>query len=211
MAGKYINRDIIAYEAGLFASIFFMLFTTTITVAFISNGWTIFGTVTGSITAAAGFSAWHNIRQWMEERQEIAAFKQQTRTLFIFSRGESETHEDDAEMTARVDYAINTLRKAGNPHCITVWMVMFRDITMFGYELTEACEIRTVHRIPRESILFQSDDPRESKRFFVRETRQEYREFCELMRATMEQRELAEAREAKNSDEWVHRHWFNQQ
>lgn len=152
--------------------------------------WSIFiGLV---LLGAAGYT----LHLWLKERAIIALFKKQTRDVFIYSLGQSETHEDDNTIAMRVEEAIEYLRIAKNKHRLSVYYAFFRDAFVFAVDLDEDGNVLRRRRIDREGLT-------------VRETREEFNTWYELFRAEREQEKLRKSR-GDASDGWVDVNWFNQ-
>jgi len=134
---------------------------------------------------------------WIDERRIIAAFKQQTSDIFVYSLGTDETKEDDNTVLKRVDFALTYLALANNKHCITIWYAFFRDAYVFAIDLDENGAEKGRRRVLREGLT-------------VRETRAEFKAWFEQFRAEKEQAKLVEARSSYDADKWVDQHWFKQ-
>jgi len=209
---KYLDKDIASFEAGIFLSIGFAMLVLVISIVLISNGWPFTGMFIGGIFAAALFSSWQNIQGWMQERYYVAAFKSQTRDLFVFSNGISESEEDDNTVIQRLEFALAMLRRVENPHGITVWVCLFRDATVFGYKTGKGGKVVSVIRLSREGLIRNNAEHRAfGEGLMVRESRAQYLDFCSRFRAEKEQEQLAERRENNRSDYWVNAHWFGQE
>jgi hypothetical protein len=197
MQPKYIDEDIAAYEAMIFQSAMLCLGAILGGIALIDNGWILFGWLLGGGGLAFGLCGFDGLKKWMNERALVAAYKMQTRSLFVFSNGVSEHEEDDETIIERKDFALEMLARVKNPHEVTVWVLIFRDACCMGYKTGKNGEFVRVVREFREGLT-------------VRETREEYNLFCEKFQAEMEQQELNAKRENANADEWVSAHWFGQ-
>lgn len=209
---KYLDRDIASFQAGILLSIGLAILALLLSIGFISNGWPITGIFIGGIFGAAIFAGWQNIVAWMQMRYYIAAFKSQTRDLFIFSNGESEETEDDDTVIERAKFALTMLRTVRNPHGVTVWICLYRDTHVFAYRTGADGSIVETIKESRE-LLVAGNSERERKfgeRLQVRESRKQYRDFCTRFRAEKEQEQLEKRRGISTADEWVNRHWFNQ-
>ncbi len=144
------------------------------------------------LLGAAGYT----LHLWLKEREIIAMFKKQTRDVFIYSLGKSETFEDDNTIGLRVEEAIEYLRLAKNKHRLTVYYAFFRDAFVFAVDLDEDGEVLRRRRIDRDGLT-------------VRETREEFNAWYETFRAEREQEKLRKSR-GDSSDSWVDVNWFNQ-
>ena len=197
MQQKYIDEDIAGYEAMIAQSAILCLLAILGGIALIDNGFILLGFILGGGGLAFALCGFDGIKKWMNERALVAAYKLQTRSLFVFSNGVSEYGEDDETFVERKDFALEMLARVKNPHEITVWVLIFRDACCMGYKTGKQGEFVRVVRHFREGLT-------------VRETREEYKQFCEQFQAETEQEELNEKRGNQNADEWVSAHWFGQ-
>lgn len=197
MENRFTNNDATAYDLSIVISLGMGLVFLIGSIFIIDNGLAFIGLPLGAIGLASLAYFFDGLRKLLHHRYLMATFKQQTKDLFIFSLGESETDEDDDTVAYRVDFALHYLGLTNNPHCVTVWMLMFRDAFAIGHVTGGSGKVAKVVRVEREGLT-------------VRETREEYNEFCEIFQAEREQEALIEKRGSKTSDEWVNKHWFNQ-
>lgn len=195
---KYIDEDIAQYETTIIQSAMLALGAIFGSIALIDYGYPMLGLILGAGCLAFIFCGFDGLKKWMAERALVVAYKTQTRALFIFSEGESETHEDDTEIMQRVDFALAMLKRVQNPHGVVIWVVMFRDAYAFGFVTGSEGQFVKQIREAREGLT-------------VRETREEYTAFCEEFQAQKEQEELVARRGNANADEWVAEHWFGQE
>ena len=61
------------------------------------------------------------------ERLRVVAFKQQVMNLYVFSN-----HPNDNDVLQRFEEAFTFLKKVGNKHGVTVYMVIFHDACIFS-------------------------------------------------------------------------------
>lgn len=195
---KYLDEDVREYEAMVVKSASIAITAMLVCIFVIDCGYAFVGLLVGPISLTYAFKSFDGIKTVMQQRALYAAYKQQTRALFVFSRGTSEQEEDDVEIMARLDFALKMLARVKNPHGVTVWVVMFRDVCALGY-VTGGDDGRFL-RIIRE----------EREGLTVRETRKEYNDFCTKFQAQKEQDELIARRANSHADDWVAKHWFNQ-
>ena len=142
----------------------------------------------------ATYTTWQDIAR---ERALLIAFKQQTRSIFIGSRGVSETHEDDSHIMARKEFAIEYLKRAKNPHGVKIYTSFFRDVAVIAYHLDSNCRVKKTETIIREGIK-------------VTETRDQYAQDWAYFQAQQLQADLVAARTNPNSLDWVAENLFSQ-
>lgn len=196
---RYIQVEMAGYEAAILACIVLgvgCVIGAIATINYFDVPW--LGLPLGGAALAYIFSAYNRLVLWYTHRYWVIEFKQQTRDIFIFSEGESETHEDDTEMVQRLEFCLKMLDVVESEHRVTVWLLMFRDAVAIGHKHMGQSRKPSIVRHKREGIT-------------VRESRAEYRQFCAQFQAEKEQEKLQEKREQGVSDAWVNTQWFNQQ
>ena len=70
---------------------------------------------------------WPAIREELNHRREMVAFKQQIENLYVFSQRPNST---DPTVAATFERTLEMLRLSGNEHEVRVHMVMFRDVVI---------------------------------------------------------------------------------
>ncbi len=185
-------------EAAIVLSVGMGLVICLASIVAIDHGLAFIALPLGAIGLACLVASWDGIGKWMHHRYLVASYKKQTRDLFVFSYGESDEHEDDPTVIERCQFALYMLELVENPHEVTVWHIMFRDAYAFGHHTGTNGKVVRRTRIAREGLT-------------VRETREDYWQFCESFRAEREQEALEKRRESETADAWVNKHWFGQE
>jgi len=144
------------------------------------------------------YNAWQGIQT---EREYIAAFKQQTRSIFIGSRGDAENFENDKYINARRDLAFHYLKVSGNPHRLKVYVSFFRDVAVIVYHMDKNGNVAKTETAMREATI-----PLPSA-----ETREQYAHFWKGYQGRVLNEDLIKARMNQNAAEWVAANWFSQQ
>lgn len=158
-------------------------------------GWNGHGLVMLAAFTIQGFvhlMKWPVIRDELERRKKIVAFKTQIENLYVFSIGP----EHDPVIAKTFEDTLEMLRQSGNEHEVRVHLALFRDVAVF-------------------TSYFDTNGRRHDDRSWreagaASETWEEY-EFWrdEFYRADRDKR-LRQLRTDQRGFEWVNRHYFNQ-
>ena len=134
---------------------------------------------------------WPPVRDEMERRKKLVAFKQQFENLYIFSQ-----YPEDQEVMHTFQKALDLLKESGNQHEVRVHANIFGDPAIFTYWYG------TDGRLNKERTM--------KEKGFVGQTWEQYLEWCDKFEVEDREKRRVQLRKDSEGFEWNNQFIYNQ-